>query len=160
MASGDSLLEWDGLGFKPAASSSAVPGLRNSVPTFDFNTTTDSYGNLHGVLPRQYAGGGLTLTIKGFAAAGVTTGTVLITAAFEREGTDIDTDSFATAVSSSATTVNGTSGISFNITITMTNAQLDGLLAGEGFRLQLMRDISEDTAAGDFQCWAVEMRET
>ena len=46
--------------------------------------------------------------------------------------------------------------------IAFSNAQIDGLLAGEAFRLRVSRDATNgaDTMAGDAELFGIELRET
>jgi hypothetical protein len=88
---------------------------------------------------------------------------VIWNAAFERMDTalDIDADSFATAIAAAAATVPGTSGFPKYTTISFTNAQADGIVAGEMYRLKITRDAdnASDTAAGDAELLGVEVRQ-
>jgi hypothetical protein len=79
-------------------------------------------------------------------------------ASLERMTTDIDTDSFDTAASITATT-NATSGVPNYSTITLTT--IDSLAAGNGFRLKINRDANNanDTMTGDAELIAVEVQQ-
>lgn len=111
----------------------------------------------------NYAGGGITVYIH-WAAASATSGTIGWDVAFERIGAaqqDIDSDGFASAQTVTAATVDGTSG---NVKITNVaitdGANIDSIAAGEAFRIRIRRDVTNDTAAGDAQLIAVELKET
>jgi hypothetical protein len=162
MASGNTLLVFGPLNNNPPATNYATFDTRNSVPVLDFDASTDEAAVFSGVLPRHYSGGGLTLTCH-CAMTSATSGNVILQAAIERMNTDEDTDSFASAQSSTATAVNGTSGIVFPVTATFTSgAQMDSLAAGEPFRLKINRDADNgsDTATGDLELVMVEVQET
>lgn len=147
---------------EPPATNYATLGLRNSRPTLDFDTTTQEAAVFSGVLPTGYAGGGVRVTVF-CALATATAGTVGWDVAFERtdaNGLDIDADSFATAQTITATTVPSTSGQVLALSVNVANgSDMDGLLAGELFRIRVRRDVASDTAAGDAQLLAVSIRE-
>lgn len=163
MASGNTLIQWGPQDNEPPASNYATLDTRNGRLVLDFDTTTQEAAVFSGVLPRNYAGGGVTVYLH-WAASTATTGTVGWDVAFERVGAaqqDLDSDGFATAQAVTPATVDGTSG---NVSITnvaVTNgANMDSLAAGEAFRLRVRRDVANDTAAGDAELLAVELKET
>jgi hypothetical protein len=130
----------------------------------DFDAAADEAALVPGVMPRHYAGGGVTIALHWMATT-ATTGNVVWEAAFERHaaGTDdLDADSFAAAVAASAATTSGTSGVLTVTSIALTNSQIDGLLAGESFRLRIRRlgTNAGDTMSGDAELLRVEVRET
>jgi hypothetical protein len=164
MASGDTMMVWDATAGKPGGASSgtaATDALRNGVPVKAFDDTTDTISIFYGVLPRRYAGGGLTLTLHAFHTS--TTGSSRWLCAIERGNTDIDADSFA-ADQGGSITANGTSGIASSVAIAFTSgAQMDSLAAGEPFRLRVTRDGDGTTGTDDAtgaQLWLLELRET
>lgn len=161
MASGDSLFIADAASGQPPAANYATLDTRNSVLVLDFDAGTDEAAVFVGVLPRNYAGGGLTLTIH-WAATSATSGDVVWAAQIERANTDLDADSFATAQTATGT-ANGTSGILTGTAIAFTSgANMDSLAAGEPFRLKVYRDADAggDTATGDAELVVVELKET
>lgn len=163
MASGDTLIQWDAQSGISPASNYATPDLRNSRPCLDFDASTDESILFHGVLPRNYAGGGLTVSLH-WRATSATSGSCRWQTAFERGNTDIDSDSFATA-NSAGGTANGTSGISTVTTIAhASGAEMDSLAAGEEFWLKVNRDADgtsgTDDMTGDAELYAVEIKET
>lgn len=144
-----------------STSSFAAWGFRNSRPVAAFDAATDTATVFSSALPRYYSGNGLTVSIY-WAGATATSGNVVWDASFERVPTlDIDADSFATAVSAQGT-ANATSGILTVTEIAFTNSQIDGLAAGEAFRLKINRDANNasDTMTGDAQLYMVEIRES
>jgi hypothetical protein len=165
MASGDTLLILTPLNNEPPASAYATLDLRNLHPVLEFDQSTDEEAVFTAMLPRHYAGGGITVRLV-WAADGVTSGNVVWETAFERindGGQDLDADSFATANSSGAVAVPGTDGVTKYTDIAHTNGgQIDSLAAGEAFRLKVRRDANHgsDTAAADAQLIAVELKET
>lgn len=164
MAAGETLNIFTPLDNQPPASNYATLDTRNAHAVLDYDAATDENAVFGSVLPRHYAGGGLTITCYCMMST-ATSGNVILQASVERmdTSTDLDADSFASAQSSSATAVNGTSGATFTVTITLTaGAQMDSLAAGEAFRLKIGRDAdnASDTATGDLELSRVEVRET
>ena len=163
MASGDTLLAFFPSDNEPPTTNYATFDTRNSHPTLDFDTTTQETAIFTGIVPRNYAAGGITCYLH-WAASTATSGTIGWDVSFERIGAaqqDIDADGFASAQTVTAATVDGTSG---NVTITnvaVTNgANMDSIAVGELFRLRIRRDVANDTAAGDAELVGVELKET
>lgn len=163
MASGATLLVFRAGDNEPPLTNYATLDTRNRHLVLDFDTTTQEAAVFRGVVPRLYGGGGITVYLH-WAATSATSGTIGWDVAFERIGAaqqDIDSDGFATAQTVTAATVDGTSG---NVTITnvaVTNgANMDSIAVGEMFRLRVRRDVANDTAAGDAELLAVELKET
>lgn len=163
MATGQTLAIFTALQNSPPASNPATINVRNTTPVLEFDTTTQEGAVFLGVLPRHYSGGGITVYAH-WAAATATSGTIGWDVAFERIGNgsqDIDSDGFASAQTITAATVSGTSG---NVSITSVaisdGANIDSLAVGEAFRLRIRRDVANDTAAGDAQLLAIELKET
>lgn len=163
MASGDTLITFSALANQPPASTYATLDTRNSHAVLDFDAAADEVAIFGDVLPRHYAGGGITATL-GWMATSATSGNVVWSVAFERRdtGTDLDTDSFATANTATAAT-SATSGALVYTTIAFTaGAQMDSLAVGEAFRLKVSRTGSSgsDTMTGDAELVSVELKET
>lgn len=161
MASGDTLLEHGPLTYEPPASNYPQIGNLNNHPTLDFDATTKETAYFSAVLPRNYAGGGITVDVFWITAA--TTGNVVWLAAVERmdAATALSADSFA-ADQSATTASPGVANETQTSSVALTNAQIDGLLAGEPFRLRVARDAANasDTAASDARIIAIQIRET
>lgn len=164
MASGNTLNVFGALDNVPTATNYATIDTRNNHLVLDFDDSTNEDAVFQSVLPRHYAGGGLTITLM-WAATSATTGNVVWNAAIERladETDDIDADSFAAAQAATAAAP-ATSGMLQYTTIAFTSgAQMDSLTAGEAFRLKVTRDANNasDTMTGDAELWAVEIKET
>lgn len=163
MAIGDTLAIFTPQHNEPPATNYATLDTRNSHLVLDFDTTTQEAAIFTSVLPRSYAGSGITVYVH-WAATSATTGTIGWDAAFERIGDsqqDIDADGFATAKTITAVTVPGTSG---NVDITnvahSNGAEIDSIAVGEAFRLRIRRDVANDDAAGDAEILAVELKES
>ena len=163
MASGDTLLEFTPYHNEPPSSTPALLDTRNLHPVLDFDASTDWSAVFTAIMPRNYAGGGLTVYIH-YAMSSATSGDIDWDAQFERIGDqqqDLDSDGFAAVQSVNNTTVPGTSGLVDIVSIAFTNgAQMDSIAAGESFRIKVTRDASADTAAGDAELVAVEIKET
>lgn len=166
MASGQTLIVWLASDFE-ALSPTNTPGLtvRNNHQVLGFDTAPAGveYAYFKGILPRNYAGGGITVYVH-YAMASATTGTCGWLVAFERIGDgsqDIDADGFAGNQTITAVTVPGTSGNVDIVNVAVTDgANIDSIAVGEVFRLRITRDTASDTAAGDGQLVAIELKET
>lgn len=163
MASGDTLCVFTPLHNEPPASNPATLDIRNQHPVLDFDASTEESAVFKGIMPRHYAGGGITVYIH-YAMSSATADTIDWDVAFERIGDqqqDLDADGFANANSTNNTTVPGTSGLVDIVAVTFTDGNdMDNVAVGEGFRLKIERDASADDAAGDAELWAVEIKET
>lgn len=142
---------------QPPASNYATLDTRNSIAVLDFDDTTSESAFWVGIVPEAAAlGSGLVVKVH-WMATSATTGGVTWAASFERMNTDEDSDSFDTATNGSSTT-SGTSGIITVTSITCTN--IDGLTAGDAYRLKIARLPSDgsDTMVGDAEIVAVEVQ--
>lgn len=163
MASGETLAVFTALDNVPPSSNYATIDSRNSHIVLDFDAGTDEAAYLQGLMPANYDGGGLTVTIV-WMSTGAVIGDVVWGTAWERhddEGTDLDGDSFAAAQTGTGTCA-ATNGAVQYTSITHTNAQIDSLAASESFRLKVYRDANAgaDTMVGDAELLRVEVRET
>lgn len=162
MASGDTLLIFTPLANEPPASNYATLDSRNSHPVLDFDAGTNEAAIFTAVMPQNYAGGGVDVILH-VALTSATSGDTDWDVEWELIGDgdlDIDADSFAAANSTDNTTVPGTSGHVQQITVSFTDgADMDSVLVGDLFRLRVTRDAASDTATGDAELLAVELRE-
>jgi hypothetical protein len=164
MASGDTLLVLTPLANEPPAASFATFDTRNGHPVLDFDAAADESAVFTAILPRRYAGGGLTVRLH-WAATSATTGAARWEVAFEAlSGQDTDADGFATA-QSGGTTCSGTNGNEVVTSIAFTDgAQMDSVAAGGAFRLKVSRDANgttgTDDMTGDAELLAIEIQET
>lgn len=149
----------------PPTSNYATRDSRNGHSVLDMDDTTDESAVFKLYIPPYYSGGGITVDIyASFTSA--TSGNAIFQAAIERvtdSNQDIDSDGFASAQSSSATAVPGTSGHVKKFTVTFTDgAQMDSLAAGEWGRIKINRDADNgsDTASGDAEFWSATIKET
>ena len=142
--------------------SAALDG-RNNHLVLDFDAASNEFAVFSGIMPRHYAGGGVTAYLH-YAMTSATTDTVDWDVAWERIGDqqlDIDADSFAAVQSVDNTTVPDAAGKVDIVSIAFTDgAQMDSVAVGEAFRLYVMRDALSDDAAGDAELMAVELKES
>ena len=163
MASGDTLIVFGPYHDEPPATNFATLDLRNLRPVLDFDATTPESAVFFGVMPQNYAGGGVDVYLH-YAMSSAEADTIDWDAAFERIGDqqqDLDADGFAAVQSVDNTVVPGNSGDVDIVNITFTDgAQMDSIAVGEGFRIKINRDAVNDTAAGDAELVFVEIKET
>ncbi len=162
MATGNTLCTFFPQDNEPPSTVFATLSVRNQHPTLQFNDTTQWSAIFTGILPRNYAGGGITVYLHWSAVA--TSGTGGWDVSFERIGSasqDIDSDGFATAQTVTAATVPATSG---NVAITNVaitdGANIDSIAVGELFRVRVRRDVANDSAVGNLELLGVELKET
>ena len=142
------------------ASNYATLDTRNTHPVLDFDPASFESVNFHGVMPDNYVTGATVVVEVFFSMTSATSNDVNIVARLENmQGSDIDADSFG-SYASSVTTVPGTSGAVGSTTLNLLGGQLDGITAGDMFRLQLSRNAgaAADTSPGDMEVHMVEMR--
>jgi hypothetical protein len=166
MASGDTLIVFTALNNEPPSSAWASFDTRNQVPVLDFDADTDSSAEFGGVMPRNYAGGGVTVTIGWMATdTTVTPHNVVWDVAFKsvtNDADDLDTKAFA-AVNSVTDQEASASGEVAYAAITFTNgADMDSVAAGEYFRLRVTRDANNgsDSLTDDAELVFVEIKES
>lgn len=136
-------------------------------PVLLFDDTADETAIFSGVMSRAYAGTtGITVDIYGAMASANTTDDVVLDVALEllavNTGMGAGGSDFA-AVNSVTVTADDSADDLFKATVTFTDgADMDAVAGGSPFRLKITRDADNgsDTAAGDFQLIAVEIRET
>lgn len=164
MASGDTLLTFSPHGNEPPASNFARIDFRNQHPVLDFkDAAVNEEAVFSAVMPQIYAAGGVTVYLH-YSMATATSGDVDWDVTFERignQGTDIDGDNFVTVNSVDNTAVPGTSGLVDIVSVAFTDGiDMGSVAVGELFRIKVIRDGAADTAAGDAELHAVEIRET
>jgi hypothetical protein len=146
---------------QPPSSNYATFDTRNSIAVLDFDASTAESAVFVGIVPEA---ADFTTGIKVrivWMATSATTGNVIWTSAFERGNTDLDADSFATGIDSSAAAANGTSGIVTTTSIDHSGSEIDGLTAGDLFRVKITRKAADgsDTMTGDAEVIAVEIQQ-
>lgn len=142
---------------EPPASNFASLDTRNSRAVLDFDAGTEESVLWNGLIPEAASmGSGLKVRIH-WRASTATSGNVVWGVSFERDSTDIDSDSFDTEATGTGA-ANGTSGVVTVTEITITT--LDSLSAGDGYYLKLARKAADgsDTMTGDAEVSRVEVR--
>ena len=147
---------------EPPDSNFATLDTRNAHLVLDF--ALNEIGVFSHIMPRGYAGGGLTVYIH-YAMTSAVANDIKLEVYLERIGDqqqDIDSDGFAAAQNSGDITVPGTSGFVDVIPVTFTDgAQMDSIAAGESFRVKVKRiAVGGTDASGDLELTRVEIKET
>lgn len=166
MASGDTLCIFTALHGEPPTSNYATLDVRNQIPVLDFNDTLDESIVFGGVMPRNYDGGGITITLGWMAtdttddSQSVVWNTALMRC--EAETDDLDTDSFATAQAVTDEEGPGSGKLAYSESTHTNGAQMDNVAEGEYFRLRVTRDANNgsDDLTGDAELVFVEIKET
>ena len=166
MASGDTLATFFPAQGEPPAANAATFDTRAGVCVLDFDASADEDIQFPGFLPRHYAGGGITVTV-GWMATSAISGTISLDVAFKSisdDADDLDSKSFAAAQNANPTAPSISGEVDY-IEIPFTDgSQMDSLLKGEYFRMQVKRDAdgttSTDDMAGDMELVFVEIKET
>lgn len=162
MASGQTLCVFTALHGEPPASNAATPDLRNQHPVLDFDASTEKTVCFTGVMPRHYSGGGIDVLLH-FSAAATITGAGVWGTAFERLAPgeqSMDTDGFA-AEKTVAVNVPTTGTLTAVALVQHSGAEVGGVTGGDPFRVRVARKAADaaDTASGDLELIAVELRE-
>ena len=132
--------------YEPPASSFATLFSRNGHPGLAFDGDVCAAWTF--VMPNTYGGNGVTVDI--YTVSSGTANDLDWDGSWERIETtqDIDSDSFATAISADNNNNNATSGIPTKVSIAFTDgAQMDSCASGELCRFRLCRDDTSDTTA-------------
>ncbi|KKM67608.1 hypothetical protein LCGC14_1469440 [marine sediment metagenome] len=162
MASGDTLAKFLPQSNEPPANFARIDSrIGTTHPVLDFALTEETI--FSDVLPRNYAGGGITAYLH-YAMTSAVANDIKLETSLERIGDqqqDLDADGFAAAQNTGDITVPGTSGLVDIITSTHTDgAQMDSIAVGEGFRLKVKRVAVVGTdASGDLELRFVEIKE-
>jgi hypothetical protein len=144
------------------ASGYATLDTRNTHPVLDYDAAVFESAYFHGVMPDNYETDATVVVEVFYCMTSATSGAVNVAIRLENMmGLDIDSDSFA-SYGGFTQTVPGTAGqvTSQTSTLTLASSQLDGLTAGDLFRLHIARNgpNGSDTASGDMEVLMVEMR--
>jgi hypothetical protein len=163
MASGDTLAIFGPASNQPPSTNYATFNTRNGHLVLEFDTTTQEIAIFAGKIPRNYAGGNLTVYLSWMAAT-ATSGNIGWGVTFERDNPanlDLDADSWATEQIVTAATVDATTGkvSTTNVVCTAGATGTASVAAGEDFRIRIRRDVATDTATGDAQLLSVEIKE-
>ena len=143
------------------SSNAPAPDTRNRHRVRDFDDTTAETCQFRGLIDTNYNDGGLNVTLY-ITATSATSGDAEFEVAFERFNTDIDTDSFDTANAQTATGAVSTvaAGVPSQVALSFTNSEIDGLTAGDLYRVYVKRTCSvNDTVAGDVELHGISVYE-
>lgn len=135
-------------GYEPPTSTFATLGARNAHPTLRFNGNVCAIWSF--VMPNWYGGNGVTVDI--IYASTETSNDTDWDVSMELIGTshDVDSDSFATAVSGDNNNNNATSGIPTKVSVALTSgAQMDSCVVDALCRVRVCRDDTGDTGGAD-----------
>lgn len=151
------------VGSRPPASNPGIPDTRNDIDVLDYNADTEETTSWRKMLPSNYDGGGITFEIYTMAST-ATADEFVIGLSIERgeeEGNDFDADAFA-AEKTVTDTTNATSGKSTKSEISFSNAEIDGLLKNEPYRLKFARKAADgsDNMTGDLELKEIYAKET
>lgn len=141
----------------------AAATTRNGHAVLAFDDTTAENIIIEGVLSESYDGGPIEVDICWVAASAIV-GDVVWGVEFEQVtdgGHDIDADNFAPQKTATGTT-DVVAGVLARTVISLSNAEADTILAGDGFRLRLQRVATDvgDTLVGDAHVLRVVLEET
>lgn len=165
VASNDSLISFKPQGVEPASSTCSFD-LRNNHPILVFSGTADQEAVFTGVMPNHYDGGGITVELLvGFTSA--TSGNSRWQVDFERitsGSQDIDSDSFTGSPKAASLSAPGTAGVFTWISVAFLNSEIDGIQAGDAFRIKVRRDADGTSGTDDItttaELRAVKIKET
>jgi len=151
------------LASEPPGAGYATLDTRNGHPVLDYDAAANEGVMFRGVLPNAYAGRGLNVKLI-WAATTAVAGNVVWAIGVERinaGGQDLDANSFGPTISATATCDTVSGETTETVIPISAGASMDGLLAGEMFRLQVYRDAvnAADTMAGDAELLAVVITE-
>lgn len=158
MASGDLIFSLVPQDNEPPASNGATFDTRNAHPVLAFDAVVGESAVF--TVFFTVAAASCTIYVE-WASASATSGDVGWTVEVERMqdgGTDIDSDSFASANTITAASVPATSGVPKVTSVALTNGDSTG--AGEFARIRITRDVGNDTLAEDAHLLSVVVRET
>jgi len=135
---------------------------RNNYIVLDFDDSTNESICFDSVMPQQYRGGNIEVRIH-YAMTSATSGDVDWSVKFDRVAVsdlDIDSASYSGSTEKVNNTVPSTSGQIGIATIPVSSGgEMDNIVAGDLYRMCITRGASADTATGDAELIAVEIRE-
>lgn len=142
----------------PAATLYGVWGTVNSIPYLAFNDAVIWTSTFIGMCPWGAVLTGGVMVRLNWASATATAGDVVWGVALEKTGsTTVATDSFDTQTTGTSTT--NVSAVELWTQTAITQVNLDGIVAGDVFRLQVQRVATAggDTMIGDAQLFTVSV---
>ncbi len=164
MSSGDTLGIFTPHQHEPNIVSLATLDVRglSDHPVIDFGDAANGIIFFHGIMPNNYEDNGCSVDIH-YAMSADISDVVRWEVAFERlneEDPDLDDNNFAANQGTSDTCPANLGDVGV-ASISFTHAQMDSIVAGELYRIALYRvgAHGDDTASGDAEFLALEMRE-
>ena len=142
----------------PAGQFATVNVTGNGTAVLEFDPANLEYAYFQSVMPEAAdLTSGLKVRVH-WCSLGVTTGNCVWGVQVERGNTSTQINSFSAATATVISTVNGTAAVPVTAEITIT--AIDGISAGDAYRLAIYRDASSgsDTMGGDARLIAVEVR--
>lgn len=135
-----------------------------AIDVLDFDDTTVEYADWIVTMPRNYAGGGVTLYIKWSAAQSSNNGAWA--AAFRRindDAEDLDTTAHTYDYNQTAdlTPPSAVGEVAYDTLVFTDGADMDSVAAGEDFILRVKRPAPSGTKiTGDCSIHSIELKET
>lgn len=163
MAAGETLVSFGALHNEPPSAVYATLDIRNNRPILDFDKDTDESAIFSAVMPQNYSGGSIDVILTWMTT--VTTNSVVWDVDFERsqeDTDDLDSDHFTLSPQSVTAAAPATSGHIDKAIVAFTSGEVDGIVAGEYFRLKVTRDADNgsDLVDADAELLSVEIRES
>ena len=168
MASGQTLAVFFPQDGEPPSSNYATLDTRNGVLVLDFDDTTDETMEFAGFMPRNYSGGGLSVTL-GWMATDTTVGpdSAVWEIGFKSvsdDADDLDTKAYAANNFAQANEASASGEVKYTVITFTDGADMDSVAAGEYFRMRVTRDANgtngTDSLSGDAELVFVEIKET
>lgn len=166
MASGDTLVIFTALNNEPPVANFATLDTRNSIPVLDFNADADESAEFGSFMPRNYDGGGITVTLGWMATdTTVTPHNCIWDVAFKSvsdDADDLDSKAYAAVNSVTDAEASASGEVAYAVVTFTDGADMDSVAAGEYFRLKVTRDADNgsDTLTDDAELLFVEIKET
>ena len=159
MAVGDTLLQRAATDGQLPNSGGAYFNTRNDRTVVAFESVVNRSVIFAGIIPQNFAGNDIQVRLALSAANAIGPEDTTFGVEFDELSSD-RSDTWGTQVSGTAT-LPTTAGEIFVGPLTVVNANLDSLAAGDPFRLRITRlaEAGTDNAAGDVELHALELRE-
>lgn len=159
MASGQTLLRMTAADFQRLQTGDGDPIIRNTIPgvAFDPGETLLRVD----VMPMAYSNAtGLDVIIHGFCAT-ATSGNVVLGVRFKLlTGQDADTKAFASQKTVTVTGVpSGSAGTEFNGTVQFSTSEIDGIVGGNVFQIEIQLVSSGTTISGQWGLIACHIKD-
>ena len=157
MASGNTIAKFFPFDAEVPGSAFALQDVRNAHPILAY-TSANAQAFFTDIMPSVYTSGGMSLRIHWVVASAITNSAGWRVSVERGAAQDHDSDGFATAVTAALVSANGTSGIPSISTVDVSGASLDGVGAGDLYRIKLQGNGT--TVTDIVQFLGMEIRET